>query len=122
MRYSSELIGHPLANALSAGLQASSAVYSSRFEDTFQLSTKGFDTPQIDFAKSLTANMIGGLGYFYGTSIVDRNFRHEYDEDDDDEDGDYTGGKREPRPEITEAKELFTATPSRSFFPRGFYW
>lgn len=54
------------------------------------------------------------MGYFYGSSIIDRNFAHEWDDEDDE-------GK-EPKPEFTESMELFTATPSRSFFPRGFYW
>jgi mannosyl-oligosaccharide glucosidase len=126
------------AQALSAGLQASSTLYSSRFDTTFQLASKGFPPAQVEFAKALTSNMMGGLGYFYGPSIVDRYFRHEYDEEDEEDEDDEDdspvmggiggaassskGGKRQPRPETTEPKELFTATPSRSFFPRGFYW
>lgn len=62
--------------------------------------------------------MIGGVGYFAGSSIVDRSFAHEWD-DDVDEDG---GAGRNAEPELTEPRELLTATPSRSFFPRGFYW
>lgn len=108
--------------ALTAGLQASSAAYNARFESTFDLATKGFTSSEVDFAKALTASMVGGVGYFYGPSIVDRNFRHEYDmEDDDDEDDDFNR-IREPKPELLPERELYTATPSRSFFPRGFYW
>lgn len=67
----------------------------------------------------MTANLIGGIGYFQGQSIIDRNFAHEWDaEDDDDEEG----KSREPKPELVGPYELLTATPSRSFFPRGFYW
>jgi mannosyl-oligosaccharide glucosidase len=74
-----------------------------------------------EFSKALTSNLLGGVGYFYGTSIVNRKFSFEWDEDDeaqgsDDADDEPTGAR------LTEPKALLTATPSRSFFPRGFYW
>jgi len=42
------------------------------------------------------------MGYFYGQSII------KYENKD--------------KPELSEPKGLFTAVPSRSFFPRGFLW
>jgi mannosyl-oligosaccharide glucosidase len=72
----------------------------------------------------MTSNLVGGVGYFYGTSIVNRKFSYEWDEDEDtfqtkedrDDKDSMTGAK------LTEPRALLTATPSRSFFPRGFYW
>ena len=87
-----------------------------RFSRTFDLSDT-FSYSQVSFAQDITANMLGGVGYFAGSSIVDRSFAHEWD--DVDEDG---GAGRKAEPELTEPTELLTATPSRSFFPRGFYW
>lgn len=98
---------------LTAGLAAASASYKERFARTFPLSSS-VSHAQVEFAEAITSNLIGGVGYFYGSSIIDRNFAHEWDDEDDE-------GK-EPKPEFTESMELFTATPSRSFFPRGFYW
>lgn len=100
------------AATLTAGLAANSAAYHDRFARTFPISS--YSPAQTRFAESITSNLVGGIGYFYGSSIVDRNFAHEWDDEDD--------AGRAPKPELTEPNVLFTATPSRSFFPRGFYW
>ena len=68
------------------------------------------------FSKAVTSNLMGGVGYFYGDYIVDPSFTREWDDDESTEE-DSTSG-----PIITEPTSLLTATPSRSFFPRGFYW
>ncbi|GAA5820504.1 hypothetical protein JCM11251_003021 [Rhodosporidiobolus azoricus] len=99
--------------SLTAGLTAASFSYNERFSSLFpEIST--FTPSQQAFARTITANLIGGIGYFHGQSIVDRSFTQEWDDE--------TASKSAPKPELTEAKELYTATPSRSFFPRGFYW
>jgi mannosyl-oligosaccharide glucosidase len=68
------------------------------------------------FSKAITANLLGGVGYFYGPSIIQRKSSYEWD---DDADG---IADEEEGPRLTESRGLLTATPSRSFFPRGFYW
>ncbi|KAL1717272.1 glycoside hydrolase family 63 protein [Schizophyllum commune] len=70
------------------------------------------------FSRAVTSNLVGGVGYFYGTSIVQKKSSYEWDEDED-EDADDTDSKVA---HLTPPNALLTATPSRSFFPRGFYW
>lgn len=49
-----------------------------RFENTFNLQQKGiYDKDQIDFAQAALSNMIGGIGYFYGTSRVKSSYTKE---------------------------------------------
>lgn len=72
------------------------------------------------FSKAVTSNLVGGVGYFYGTSIVNRKFSYEWDEDEDATTND--GDESQKGAKLTDPKALLTATPSRSFFPRGFYW
>lgn len=79
------------------------------------------------FSREITANLMGGIGYFYGTSIVDRGFSHEWDEEEEFGFASARGGDggdevQEKGARLTEPRALLTATPSRSFFPRGFYW
>jgi mannosyl-oligosaccharide glucosidase len=88
--------------------------FNARFEKTFHLKKKGFSNNEVEFAQYLLSNMLGGIGYFHGSSVIDRSHPPMQDEE-------YFHG--EPiRPELSPPQSLFTATPSRPFFPRGFYW
>ncbi|KAK2628725.1 hypothetical protein QTJ16_001828 [Diplocarpon rosae] len=74
------------------------------------------------FAASMFSNLLGGLGYFYGDSVVDRSYAPEYDEENE---GfwEETAAARDRKQEKLEGpSELFTTVPSRPFFPRGFLW
>ncbi|CAG5091136.1 Oidioi.mRNA.OKI2018_I69.PAR.g12876.t1.cds [Oikopleura dioica] len=55
----------------------------------------------LEFAMAAVSNMIGGFGYYYGHSLVQKQ-----------------GEKVTPNWDAP----LYTAVPSRSFFPRGFLW
>ncbi|VDC05344.1 unnamed protein product [Peniophora sp. CBMAI 1063] len=88
-----------------------------RFSETFPVPSGPEHDSLQAFSQALTSNIVGGIGYFYGRSIVDRGFAYEWDqEDDEDEDTAQSGAG------FTAPRALLTATPSRSFFPRGFYW
>lgn len=76
--------------------------FNQRFEDTFALKSKGYNQKQINFAQAALSNMIGGIGYFYGASKVQSFYTKE--------------------PINYWRAPLYTAVPSRSFFPRGFLW
>ncbi|KAI9268642.1 glycoside hydrolase [Helicostylum pulchrum] len=88
--------------------------FDARFEETFHLKQKGFSNSEVGFAQYLLSNMLGGIGYFHGSSVIDRSHPPMQDEES------FMG---EPmKPELSPPQTLFTATPSRPFFPRGFYW
>ncbi|OXA45619.1 Mannosyl-oligosaccharide glucosidase [Folsomia candida] len=76
--------------------------FSDKFETTFHLEKKGFNKTSIHFAKAALSNLIGGIGYFHGHSKVQSPYNSA------------------PVPYWTSS--LYTAVPSRSFFPRGFLW
>lgn len=96
--------------------------YNARFAETFQLPAEYSSPEYIKFAQSLTSNLLGGVGYFHGDSVIDRSFRHTHDDVGDEEEDEWNPAGKTKGPEKAPPTELFTATPSRSFFPRGFYW
>lgn len=93
----------PLAGAaFSAALARHEAAFQQRFEATFGLAGKGFTVPQQRFAQAALSEVLGSIGYFHGHSLVQAA----------------PGERVVPSAEAA----LFTAVPSRSFFPRGFLW
>lgn len=76
--------------------------FNEKFENTFHLEEKGWKGEEIAFAKAALSNMVGGIGYFYGASRV-------------------SSAHTEGTVPYWKAP-LYTAVPSRSFFPRGFLW
>jgi mannosyl-oligosaccharide glucosidase len=82
-----------------------------------------FDGGKYDqFSKSMFSNLLGGIGYFYGDSVIDRSYADDYEEENEGfwEDAVEARGKTIPQKEGPH--ELFSAVPSRPFFPRGFLW
>ncbi|KAL3320437.1 hypothetical protein Ciccas_000887 [Cichlidogyrus casuarinus] len=79
--------------------------FQDQFSSRFRLSRKVYSQEQIFLASCALSNLLGGIGYFHGDMLVkysstgDTNTVHTL-----------TSGT------------LFTATPSRHMFPRGFLW
>ncbi|KAI8620462.1 putative mannosyl-oligosaccharide glucosidase [Chytriomyces sp. MP71] len=125
--------------ALTKSIKKSSKSFSDRFEKTFHLREKGYNDKQIQFGEMLLSNMVGGIGYFHGTNIVDRSLEDweetepvdflnqdsgKEESDDYFNDGDEAVAFKKPQPDPKREgpSSLFTAVPSRPFFPRGFLW
>ena len=92
--------------AVSGWLATGSRSFSERFRGTFSLEdkSKGFEDRDVAAAKAALSNMLGGMGHFTGRSEVRGAGRN--------------GGSSG----FSFGASLFTAVPSRSFFPRGFLW
>lgn len=76
--------------------------FGQRFEETFKLEEKGYGFDEVKFAEATLSNMMGSIGYFYGTSRVQSSYT------------------KEPVPYWK--APLYSVVPSRSQFPRGFLW
>ncbi|KAG8861996.1 Processing alpha glucosidase I [Tulasnella sp. 330] len=124
--YESASGGHRLdASVFEKELKSFKDSFDHRFEHAFPISPSS-PPGLVAFSKAITSNLLGGIGYFYGDSIVDASaLDRDADEDDDeDQDGfvDDAQIKRNARAAVAPPRGLLTATPSRPFFPRGFYW
>lgn len=94
--------GPPIKEEYTKALEAKRVQFTNTFEETFKLKEKGYSQSDIRFAESALSNMLGGIGYFYGSSRVQ------------------SVHTKDPVPYWK--APLYTAVPSRSFFPRGFLW
>lgn len=72
--------------------------FDAKFASKLPLAEQGWPDRHVHVAQAALANTLGSIGYFYGQSVL--------------EDGSLT----QP------ASGLLTGVPSRSFFPRGFFW
>ncbi|KAI0226345.1 Processing alpha glucosidase I [Massospora cicadina] len=129
--------------AISELIAKRSETFKAKFERVFNLGRNGFSESEIEFAEAALSNLLGGVGYFYGDSIVRKVEKRspatkETDDDVsvgdfDDDDEEEEVGPPEPAPEFEDdttsdrveyapPTSLFTSVPSRPFFPRGFLW
>jgi mannosyl-oligosaccharide glucosidase len=72
------------------------------------------------FAKATMSNLVGGIGYFHGASLVGASQSEAVTSGN----GSGDAKKKEAETTVVEtaARSLLTGVPSRSFFPRGFLW
>ncbi|KAK9248300.1 glycoside hydrolase [Lipomyces tetrasporus] len=109
----------PMTSAkLTSLLDTAITSFDSRYAEVFPPSEPFHSPDYISFGKSLLSNLLGGIGYFHGSGLVDIS-----DAAYDDEEYEEFWVDRGP-PSVVETQpfELFSAVPSRPFFPRGFYW
>jgi len=107
---------------LSSEIKTASTNFAARYKEIFN-AQRPFNGPKYEvFSKSLFSNLLGGIGYFYGDQVTDRSDAAEYYEDEEL----FWEGAAEARgrnqAKLEGPYELFTAIPSRPFFPRGFLW
>ncbi|CAF0833560.1 unnamed protein product [Brachionus calyciflorus] len=76
--------------------------FTDKFEEIFKLREKNFSSSAVLTAQCALSNMLGGIGFFSGQSIV--------------------SSLNNKSPVLYWPANLYTAVPSRSFFPRGFLW
>lgn len=82
-----------------------------------------FDSAKyLKFSKAMLSNLVGGIGFFHGDSVVDRSGSPAYEEENEGFWEETAEARAMAKPVIEAPKDLFTCVPSRPFFPRGFLW
>lgn len=122
--YSSASVKEPVTSqSLESAFETTAKSFSERFKSLF-MPKAPFNSPKyLTFAKSMFSNLVGGIGYFYGDEIVDRQNAPEFEEENEgfwQETADARARQAEVK--LEGPAELFTSIPSRPFFPRGFLW
>ncbi|KAI9736854.1 MAG: Processing alpha glucosidase I [Claussenomyces sp. TS43310] len=121
--FSSESAGSPLTSeVLSEEIAIATKSFKERFLGIFKLRAPYDQNKYQDFARSMFSNLFGGIGYFYGDSLVDRSYAPEYDEDNEGFWEEAAEARARQQQALEGPSELFTTIPSRPFFPRGFLW
>ncbi|PGH09954.1 hypothetical protein AJ79_05570 [Helicocarpus griseus UAMH5409] len=110
------------SSTLTEEIKSASTSFSERFKEVFS-PLAPFNAPKYtEFSKAMFSNLVGGIGYFYGDSIVDRSNAPEYEEENEGFWEEVETARARAKPNIEDPSELFTSIPSRPFFPRGFLW
>jgi mannosyl-oligosaccharide glucosidase len=110
------------SNELTHQINSVTSGFSSRFTDIFKPQAPFVKERYEEFSKSLFSNLIGGIGYFFGDSRVDRSYDPAYEEDNEGFWEEAAEARGRNTADLEGPSELFTSIPSRPFFPRGFLW
>ena len=103
------------ATRLTVGMTEAKSTYSNLFDAMHSPRPPFNKAAYTEFSKSLLSNLLGGIGYFYGDSKVDRSHAS------DREDVELPKFPAKP-PTPEKPKELFSLVPSRPVFPWSFLW
>ncbi|KAL1974251.1 hypothetical protein VTN31DRAFT_5811 [Thermomyces dupontii] len=110
------------SETLTKRIQSNAKSFSKNFDKAFSRKSPFNTAEYTEFSKNMFSNLVGGIGYFYGSGIVDRSAAPENDELDEGFWEEAAEARERAKPEEEQPHELFTCVPSRSFFPRGFLW
>ncbi|KOS21346.1 putative mannosyl-oligosaccharide glucosidase [Escovopsis weberi] len=103
-------------------IRATSRSFGERFASVFSFQAPYAADKYRRFGQSLFSSLLGGVGYFHGHQVIDRSYAEEYEEEGDGFWEDAAAARARGAQQFEGPYELFTAVPSRSFFPRGFLW
>jgi mannosyl-oligosaccharide glucosidase len=121
--FSSESAGKELTSVdLSREIKETTESFGERFSGVFTPKAPFTADKFKKFGRSMFSNLIGGIGYFYGESVVDRSHAPEYDEENEGFWEETAEARARNQQALEGPYELFTSIPSRPFFPRGFLW
>ncbi|KAF3011263.1 hypothetical protein E8E13_011671 [Curvularia kusanoi] len=110
------------AAEMAMGIQESIIAYRKTYSHVFTPKAP-FNTDQhTTFGEMMLADLLGGLGYFDGTLQVDTRNKAMYAETTGKFWEKSEDAKKHAFPEAKGPYELFTHTPARAVFPRGFLW
>ncbi|KAL8400611.1 hypothetical protein RB594_000856 [Gaeumannomyces avenae] len=103
-------------------IKSTTESFGERFSDVFNFKAPFTDAKYKKFGRSMFSNLIGGIGYFHGQSVVDRSYAPEYDEENEGFWEEAEAARARKQEKVEGPSSLFTSVPSRPFFPRGFLW
>ncbi|KAH0846305.1 putative mannosyl-oligosaccharide glucosidase [Fonsecaea pedrosoi] len=110
------------SESLTKSIASASKEFTKKFKEVFKPLAPFTKPAYTDFSASMFSNLFGGIGYFYGDSLVDRSYAPEYDEDNEGFWEETAAARARAQIVNDPPAELFTSVPSRPFFPRGFLW
>lgn len=107
---------------LTKAIKTVTSQFDKKYQEVHRPQAPFKDDKYLGFSKSLFSNLIGGIGYFYGDQVIDRSYAPEYEEENEGfwQEAEEARGRNQQK--LEGPYELFTAVPSRPFFPRGFLW
>ncbi|KAK4164913.1 putative mannosyl-oligosaccharide glucosidase [Cladorrhinum sp. PSN259] len=121
--FSSESASQDVTSAdLTREIREATESFGERFASVFSLKAPFNVGKYKKFGRSMFSNLIGGIGYFYGQSMVDRSYAPEYEEENEGFWEEAAEARARKQETLEGPYELFTSIPSRPFFPRGFLW
>lgn len=121
--FSLDSISNPMtSSSLTKGIDDALSTFSKRFRSVYSPQAPFQDEQHSKFSQSLLSNLLGGIGYFYGTSKVDVSSAPEYAETEENFWEKSASARSHAYVEEQGPYQLFSAVPSRPFFPRGFLW